>query len=388
MDNWRSGTAESVRHLRSELSAERLPPYRTVDGDEHPWQKSPAGTDATLYRFVVARKGDVLAAKKQFIENLHWRSRVFPIPREGLTARLLDEDIRFRSLRRDTDGCPVLLVNFLFGEFETNDIPQVALVLASIRFFEETIDAMEEHGVHQMCTIVFGSPPPVAWAHVMVKVFQNNYPERLKSAVVYPVPSSFVSLVRQVMWFVDENTRSKVDMETDEWPLLRRFGYRSEDLPSEIRGGYIGVGERWKPDRRKILGLAYSFLLPHGRQVANLEEDLYRCARKASAAPSPSPRNETDLLSETDWSTWLFACCLQRPTHSADDCFFDSVDKFETPEPIRKKPTKEKTEEGSETRSCLSCLLSWLSGITALVLMMFILLLLGGGMHKRISPEL
>ena len=68
--------------------------------------------------------------------------------------------------------------------------------------------------------------------------------------------------------------------------------------------------------------------------------------------------------------------------------FFDSVDKFETPEPIRKKPTKEKTEEGSETRSCLSCLLSWLSGITALVLMMFILLLLGGGMHKRISPEL
>jgi hypothetical protein len=140
-----------VRHLRSELCAEHLPPYRTVDGDEHPWQKSPSGTDATLHRFIVARKGDVFAAKKQFIENLHWRSRVFPIPREGLTAQLLDEDLRFRTLRPDTDGCPVLLVNFLFGEFETHEISQLALVQASIRFFEEAIDSMEERGVHQMC---------------------------------------------------------------------------------------------------------------------------------------------------------------------------------------------------------------------------------------------
>ena len=133
----------------------------------------------------------------------------------------------------------------------------------------------------------------------MVSVFQNNYPERLKVAIVYPVPASFVSLVRQVMWcpgltnslsassldtpsptfsamrpyrFVDENTRSKVesrlqiggfcsvstlahgswllpeDMETEEQPLLARFGYRPDDLPPEIRGGYRGVGERWKPD--------------------------------------------------------------------------------------------------------------------------------------------
>ena len=38
------------------------------------------------------------------------------------------------------------------------------------------------------------------------------------------------------------------DMETDEQPLLNRFGYRPDDLPPEIRGGYRGVGERWKPD--------------------------------------------------------------------------------------------------------------------------------------------
>ena len=35
------------------------------------------------------------------------RQKTFPIPREGLTAQLLDEDLRFRRLREDSDGCPV-----------------------------------------------------------------------------------------------------------------------------------------------------------------------------------------------------------------------------------------------------------------------------------------
>ncbi|CAK9016129.1 unnamed protein product [Durusdinium trenchii] len=382
MDSWRSRISERVDQLRKELSAEELPQYRTVDGNDYPWQKSPAGTDATLQRFIVARKGDVFAAKKQFIENLQWRSSVFPIPREGLTAKLLDEEVRFRSLRRDPDGCPILLVNFLFGEFETAEISQVALVLASIRFFEDTIDSMEEHGVHQISAIVFGSPPPVAWAHVMVKVFQNNYPERLKVAVVYPVPSSFAALVRQVMWFVDENTRSKVDMETDEQPLLCRFGYRSEDLPPEIQGGYIGVGERWKPDRRKILGLAYSFLLPHGRQVAQLEQDLVRSARKASAsAPSPLARNGRELNDsfENDLSSWLFACCLQKPqghsTENSPDEFLDPFEQVEEPEPVC---------DSQATNSTLSCLW-WFGSFFCLALILLVFLL---NTKQRISLEL
>eukprot|EP00438_Fugacium_kawagutii_P027184 Skav219556 [mRNA] locus=scaffold3801:9963:10646:+ [translate_table: standard] len=227
----------------------------------------------------------------------------------------------------------------------------------------------------------------------MVKVFQNHYPERLKVAVVYPIPSSFVSLVRQVMWFVDENTRSKIDLETDEWPLLRRFGYRSEDLPSEIQGGYIGVGERWKPDRRKLLGLAYSFLLPHGRQVSKLEEDLYRCARRASALPSP-PQRLTDRSpsnwGESDWSAWLFACCLQRPADSPDVFFFDSVDKAEA-EPAAPTISQE-TEHDKSRSSELSSWIYWLilelfRWLLILSLTAFIVLLLGST-HKQVRAEL
>ena len=69
----------------------------------------------------------------------------------------------------------VLLVNFLFGGFATEAhgwwgskyyevlsptqasehargkaISEAALVLASIRFFEDNIDSMERHGVHQI----------------------------------------------------------------------------------------------------------------------------------------------------------------------------------------------------------------------------------------------
>ena len=101
---------------------------------------------------------------------------------------------------------------------------------------------------------------------------------------------------------------SPQDMETDEQPLLTRFGYRPDDLPLEIRGGYRGVGERWKPDDSwlqlesmwwnrcanvvawpaclqceagKLLRMAYAFLWPHGRQVADLEVALYKAARAA-----------------------------------------------------------------------------------------------------------
>lgn len=122
--DWRDRISECVHELRSSLVREQLPAYRTVDGDDYPWQSSPASTDASLRRFVTARKGDVAAAKKQFMENLAWRKRIFPIPRQGMVAQLLDEEVRFRSLSRDTDNCPVLLVNFLFGDFETKEITQ------------------------------------------------------------------------------------------------------------------------------------------------------------------------------------------------------------------------------------------------------------------------
>ena len=121
---WQDRLSESVQELRNELLREQLPAYRTVDGEDYPWQSSPASTDASLGRFVTARKGDLKAAKKQFMENLAWRKRIFPIPRQGMVAQLLDEEVRFRNLPRDTDGCPVLLVNFLFGEFETKEITQ------------------------------------------------------------------------------------------------------------------------------------------------------------------------------------------------------------------------------------------------------------------------
>ncbi|CAJ1395721.1 unnamed protein product [Effrenium voratum] len=345
MEDWRAGLSEGVYRLRSELCREQLPPYRTVDGDEQPWQSSPAGNDAGLQRFIVARKGNLQAAKKMFVEHLAWRRSVFPIPKAGLVARLLDEEVRFRRLRRDSDGCPVLLVNFLFGEFAPDDIPQTALVLASLRFFEDAIGSLDPCGAQQMSAIVFGCPPPVAWAHVMVKFFQNNYPERLKLAIIYPVPSTFVSLVRQVMWFVDENTRSKIDMETEEHPLLERFGFRSDDLPLEIRGGYHGVGERWKPDARKLLGMAYAFLLPHGRQVAHLEDSIYRAAKNAESPSSPSAGAglQGEDTQETDWTSLLFACCMPKSARPGlkelpSDDFLDSNDGLDSPSPHLVKP--------------------------------------------------
>ncbi|CAE7625833.1 BIP5 [Symbiodinium microadriaticum] len=349
-DSWRSTLHQGVHRLRKELEHLQLPLYKTANGETVAWDRSPAGTEASLCRFLTARKGDVQAARKMFADHLAWRQRTFPIPREGLTAQLLDEDLRFRRLREDSDGCPVLLVNFLFGGFATEAVSEAALVLASLRFFEDSIDSMEQRGVHQICALVFGSPPPVAWAHVMVSAFQNNYPERLKVAIVYPVPASFVSLVRQAMWFVDENTRSKVDMETDEQPLLNRFGYRPDDLPLEIRGGYRGVGERWKPDAGKLLRMAYAFLWPHGRQVAELEAAIHQAAR---AADPENGLKAFPVRDEPVWPSWLTSCCFQRPSYAPED-FAPTAELFHDAESSEvkgngTKPTLAMNKVGAET---------------------------------------
>mmetsp|Transcript_70550 Transcript_70550/g.165434 ORF Transcript_70550/g.165434 Transcript_70550/m.165434 type:complete len:390 (+) Transcript_70550:59-1228(+) len=364
---WRSNLLEGVLSLRRELERQKLPQYKSVEGETCEWQRSPAGTEASLQRFLAARKGDVNAAKTMFADHLEWRQKIFPIPREGQVAQLLDEEVRFRRLREDTDGCPVLLVNFLFGSFVTKEISEAALVLASIRFFEDAIDSMERHGVHQICALIFGSPPPVAWAHVMVSAFQNNYPERLKVAIVYPVPASFVSLVRQVMWFVDENTRSKVDMETDEQPMLRRFGYRADDLPLEIRGGYIGVGERWKPDAGKLLRMAYAFLWPHGRQVKDLEATIYQAAASA-AAHEPQPKADWATRDELAWSSWLLACCMQSPRRASPD-FTPTNELFHDAE-CDSKPLNDVSVCGDNSSSFMSaCLRTF-----AIILLLFCLL--------------
>lgn len=302
--------------LRQRLLAQDLPPYRSVDGEESPWHRSPAGTDASLQRFLVARKGDVVAAMNMFMAHLEWRRQIFPIPREGRTAQLLDEGRRFSHLRTDAEGCPVLLINFLFGHFVTDEVSEVEVSLASVRFFEDSLSSLEAQGKSKLCCIAFGCPPPVAWSQVMVKIFQNNYPERLKLAIVYPIPPKLVMLCRKVMWFLDENTRSKIDMESDEEPLLKRFGYQSQDLQEGMRGGCDGVGAYWKPDARKLLGMAYNFLLPHGRQVAELERSLFQAASSKASAPSKQQHEKPEEHSSASWTDLLFACCMVRPSDS------------------------------------------------------------------------
>merc|ERR1712178_75351 len=128
----------------------------TVDGESVVWSESPAGTDVSLERFLLARKGDVAAAQKMFVSQLEWRARVFPIPREGKVLELIEDGQRFKLLDHDQHGRPVLLVNFLFGNFCTETVTECDLVLASLRFFEDVITEMEARGVYKLCCIAFG----------------------------------------------------------------------------------------------------------------------------------------------------------------------------------------------------------------------------------------
>merc|ERR1719253_1861685 len=90
---------DKVHEFRRRLISQELPPYRSVDGDELPWQESPAGTDLGLERFLVARKGSIASAVKMYRSHLEWRRKIMPIPKQGRVAQIIEDGKRFSVLK-------------------------------------------------------------------------------------------------------------------------------------------------------------------------------------------------------------------------------------------------------------------------------------------------
>ena len=68
----------------------------------------PFGMEARLFIGLSKAERNVLPVSIRALQQCMLpRQKIFPIPREGLTAQLLDEEVRFRRLREDSDGCPV-----------------------------------------------------------------------------------------------------------------------------------------------------------------------------------------------------------------------------------------------------------------------------------------
>eukprot|EP00929_Paragymnodinium_shiwhaense_P048364 TRINITY_DN24463_c0_g1_i1.p1 TRINITY_DN24463_c0_g1~~TRINITY_DN24463_c0_g1_i1.p1 ORF type:complete len:374 (+),score=46.69 TRINITY_DN24463_c0_g1_i1:70-1191(+) len=233
-----------------------LEPYRFLDGAEATWKNSPAGTDASLRRFLVARKGDIAKAEAMIEDNLRWRRRVFPIFTIGdgsAADKILRDGRRFQRIGFNQDGLPVVCLNFQWGYF-LEGVSALDCLKATLVFLEQEVSALEAHGNNQAVCICYGGPPPLDYAAALAALLEANYPERLARAVIYPVPMMVVRFVRMMLWFIDKNTRDKVTVEGDEQVLLRFVKTDVASLPDWIRGGLRTADRQMRPESQARMG--------------------------------------------------------------------------------------------------------------------------------------
>ncbi|KAG2424190.1 hypothetical protein HXX76_014723 [Chlamydomonas incerta] len=211
--------------------------------------------DATLRRWLVARKGNVADAARDLKAHAVWRASYVPQGRiqEHEIRHELDQAKSFLP-GTDREGRPLCVV--LVARHEMKD------AAASKRYIAYSLD----------CACAMGAKTP-GWDGKMSGIFdlrglkasncdfatlkavfdllQNHYPERLHKLWLFCAPVIFYGLWKLVYPFIDPVTREKVQF-VYEKDAEKDFteGFEPCMLPPEIQpqgtGRWISVEERWK----------------------------------------------------------------------------------------------------------------------------------------------
>mmetsp|Transcript_13440 Transcript_13440/g.31598 ORF Transcript_13440/g.31598 Transcript_13440/m.31598 type:complete len:337 (-) Transcript_13440:62-1072(-) len=253
-----------------------LPLYRCVSGEEMPFKASPMSEDRSVARYLVRSHGDAALAAKAMMATLEWRRRVLPDTDVSTSypAALLEEGRRFLRLGPNASGDLVFGINFLFGHF-LDEASLLDCLRMCILGVEDAVEAADSCDHPKVVLVLFGGPPPVLFARVVAKFLQAHYPERLRRAVIYPVPSLWASIVQACLMFLQRQTRDKISIATDEAEAVDLANLTgSEQLPESWRGGLERVTEVHAVDTSLISGITMEYLNPFGDSPDATEELL------------------------------------------------------------------------------------------------------------------
>lgn len=275
--------------LQREHFEEGLPPYRSLDGCEVPAFESSLLSPESLNRFLHGSGGDVNAAAYEIEESLKWRRRVFPsdaaVLAESRALSLMREGRRFRSLGPNLDGDLVFVLDSCWGLF-LDDASVLDVLRMTVLAVETALAEADALGHPQILLICFGGPPPSIFAKSVVKSLERNYPERLKGAVMYPVPTVLVPLAQVALFFLSADTRKKICVTGDDNVLMEFARLTPDQLPVTMRGGVAAVTEHFKPDTNLLNGIALEYLSPFQESCDQLLSALEGPWESASAETS------------------------------------------------------------------------------------------------------
>jgi hypothetical protein len=168
--------------------------------------------NATLVRFLRARKGVVDDAATMLMNYVQWRKSKFPIARDRVISQITKG--KFVMAGRDLDGDIVIYIHGRTlgpSTYESLDEHMDSVYyLLEIVCAECLEDGLDKFTIIYNRLDVDNVESDNDWVKAIGKALADYYPERMKKCVVFPTNAVFRYIWKIVKIFFDPNTASKV----------------------------------------------------------------------------------------------------------------------------------------------------------------------------------
>jgi len=192
-------------------------------------------------------------------------------------AELVREGHHWRRLGQNVDGDLVVAMHFCWGHFVPEGSSLLDVTRAILLGAEAAMEEADAIGHPEIVLILFGGPPPCEFALALNEMCERHYPERLKRAIMYPVPSIVATVASGCLWFFKEEIRSKISIVSEEEEVVAGARLRGpEQLPEDWRGGVSVVAVRHKVDESLMNSIMLTYLNPFGVNGDELKDDLQK----------------------------------------------------------------------------------------------------------------
>jgi hypothetical protein len=159
---------------------------------------------------------------------------------------------------------------------------------------EAAIEKADADGHPQLVVVSFGGPAPCEIARALYRCFEKHFPNRLKTAVIYPVPRVLAKVAHGCLAFVSAPIRQKISVAVEEEEVVEGARLTSaEQLPEDWRGGIDRVTELHQPSYSLLNRMVLKYLSPLPSFDESLEEALQRPWDPAENATEKPRRQES-----------------------------------------------------------------------------------------------
>jgi hypothetical protein len=166
--------------------------------------------DDTVARYLIARNNDLDLATELLSKAQKWKSIHYPILKQDCLGELSKAKVYTHGV--DKEGRPLLIVHGIRHDPRNRNIEELAK--AALWMMEQVIKRLPDD--KSKYTILIDrtdcglANQDIEFTRHFSKLFQDQHPERLHRAIVYPSGLIFWSLWNVIKWFMDPVTRGKV----------------------------------------------------------------------------------------------------------------------------------------------------------------------------------